>query len=558
MAPDAEPARPLWAPDVGTPAIRFGDEVADEALRIQVRDPASDEYGGYRAPDTLVCEGRAAVNVALVLTTLWGDSRSRHCRSDVAIESVRLALAFFEERVQYDDGTIDGFHAGDMQAAANVAFAAYTLYDLRARWLTIDHPAAAETLGRCQRCMVKAGHALRTGGLFTPNHRWIACAAMARINEVERDKRLVAKIDDYLGDGIDQDADGFYSEYSPGYAMLCNTSFIEVARLLDRPGLVDCVRRNAALLFWTLQPNGEVACEFTKRGDTGAIGSLPVLLEMARREQDGRYLSVARAALDRTMRNLWADVAAQRGTTVGAFYQATMSAVGILEVARAAAPTVAAEPAPDSYRRTFPAAGIARIRRGSFSATIIGRPGSTNLLAVRCGDTIIDGTRIGYRYYGSRIAASEGLAEEDGEYVIRHAFARYVDGPVAARTIDFHPDLGIRLGIREIPDGLALSLSALGHAKVSVFVEFAVRPEGMLSLRGDLVSLGDGERHDLTAGGPVRIINGRDALEIAGDLVVEHRILADGKFTRYGRMTSLVVAPRTPYDGTITIRGYHD
>jgi len=63
----------------------------------------------------------------------------------------------------------------------------------------------------------------------------------------------------------------------------------------------------------------------------------------------------------------------------------------------------------------------------------------------------------------------------------------------------------------------------------------------------------DGERHYLN--GPASIVNGTDALEFGGDLVVQHRELAGGNFTKKPQMTSLIVAPRTPYEGIITIRG---
>ena len=123
-----------------------------------------------------------------------------------------------------------------------------------------------------------------------------------------------------------------------------------------------------------------------------------------------------------------------------------------------------------------------------------------------------------------------------------------------SRHIQFHPDLHIRAGIREIADGIELSLSALGLPKVSVQLEFAVRPHGILMIGGRTITLRDGEGHYLP-GGPVRIINGTDMLELDGDIVLQQRLVEPEKHTLQPHMTSLLVSPRTPYEGLITIRG---
>ncbi|SVC89456.1 uncharacterized protein METZ01_LOCUS342310, partial [marine metagenome] len=195
----------LWAPDVVPHVTVLVDRTTDIALAIQVLDPNDEEYGGYRPLDSLVCQFPGGVGV--VLTEAYSNPNSRYHRSDAVVDSIRLALEASEDRFQYEDGSIDS--GSDKQNAANAAFATGGIHQIWERWQNIEHPLSGEIIDRCRRILVKFGLSCRTMGVFTPNHRWVACAAMAIVNEVEPDEQLVAKIDDYLSDGIDQDADGF-------------------------------------------------------------------------------------------------------------------------------------------------------------------------------------------------------------------------------------------------------------------------------------------------------------------------------------------------------------
>jgi len=60
----------------------------------------------------------------------------------------------------------------------------------------------------------KASEGLITGGVHTPNHRWVVCSALAKINKLYPDERLVNRINEWLEEGIFMDADGHYPERS--------------------------------------------------------------------------------------------------------------------------------------------------------------------------------------------------------------------------------------------------------------------------------------------------------------------------------------------------------
>ena len=544
----------LWAPDVVPYVTVLVDRTTDIALAIQVLDPNDEEYGSYRPLDSLVCQFPGGIGV--VLTEAYSNPNSGYHRSDAVVDSIRLALEASEERFQYEDGSIDS--GSDKQNAANAAFATGGIHQIWERWQNIEHPLSGEIIDRCRRILVKFGFSCRTMGVFTPNHRWVACAAMAIVNEVEPDEQLVAKIDDYLSDGIDQDADGFYSEYSPMYAMLCNMCFLQVAKRLDRPELLIPVRKNLELLLSLCHPGGQVASEFSVRADTGKLGVLHALVEMGVLDRRGEYLTIAREHLDRQLRTLDERLDEAKVDGSNSFGALLGETAELMALAVLPATEVEPKAVPDNYRLRTSAfvnrqRTTIRIRRGKLSVTAVGRNDFSNLVAFRYGDAIVDGMRIMYNYYGMHGVIDENLPEEDGEIVFSGSFTEYIDGPTPERRIDHKPELHYRLGISEIGGGLALSFKAQARHKVSIQLEFAARPEGRLEIGGQTTPLLDGERHYLN--GPASIVNGTDALEFGGDLVVQHRELAGGNFTKKPQMTSLIVAPRTPYEGIITIRG---
>ncbi len=543
----------LWAPDLAPHVTKAVDLATERALANQVTDPDDQDYGGRRPPGSTVCQFQRGV--CAVMTHAFLDPDSQYYQSEAVAESIRLTLEAVERIHLYPDGSLD--FGSDMQNAANSAFAAYVMYRVWERWQLVEHPLKSEIVERCHRILVKFGQSCRTMGVMTPNHRWVACVAMVMINDVEPDERLVAKIYDYLSDGIDQDDDGFYSEYSPIYAMLCNWCFMEVAKRLDRPELLEPVRRNLDLTLKLCHTGGQVASEFSVRADTGKLGMLHALVEMGNLDRKGEYLTVARDHLDRQIRTMDDRLAAAVDENSYSFGALLGEAFELISLSALPATDVEPKPIPDNYRlrtSTFVnrQRSMVRIRRGKLSVTAIGRNDLTNLLAVRYGDAIIDGMRFMYNYYGTHGMVDPDLPEEGDEIVFAGSFTEYIDGPTPERQTDHKPELHYRLGVSEIDGGLAFALKAHARHKVSVQLEFAARPKGHLEIGGERVPLLGGQRRYLD--GLARIVSGNDALEFGGNLVVQHREIATGNFTKKPEVTSLVIAPRTPYDGVITIR----
>lgn len=537
-----------WLPALDADLIARADEKTDALLATQVTNACDPDCGGFRIPEILICDPLGTVGACEALSLVYGVPGSRHQRSPAVAESVRRALGWFEARAQYDDGSLDGYGAGDMKSGPIAAFATFSFARMLPAWQRGAEPIEKEFAGQIRRIMGRSGPALRSGRYFTHNHRWAACAAMACVNDVAPDAAFIERIDDWLSDGIDQDSDGFYAEYSTGYGMLCDECFLTLADRLRRPALIDHVRRNLDLLPYLFHPNGEVACEYTYRRDQGLLGPNPTFLDMGARDGNGQYVEMARLGFELARVRKAID-------PFGELRLALRPDLGVDPVAL-----------PDDYHRSFARGQVIRVRRGPLSATIMGRPAhptvpfvgkpfNPNILAIRYGDAIIDGTRIVYQYYGDREAgvAKDGLITEGGEHVVRHDFTSHVDGPIPSREIEFEPDFHAVVRMREIEGGVAIRFAATGLPRVSVALEFAVRPDGVLHTEGREIPLADGEAHHLR--GPARIVNGHDMLEIAGDIRLDQKLIGGGRFGVQPRRASLLLAVRTPYEGEIRITG---
>ncbi|MGN8244610.1 hypothetical protein ACTHAM_001711 [Cellulomonas soli] len=175
------------------------------------------------------------------------------------------ALVAHLERSQGPTGLFDG---DNLVSPPDTSF---TINDLS---LTLEllesqgDPGPADVAGRLRAVGERAVEALLVGGVHTPNHRWELSAALAGLHRLTGDERLIGRIDEWLAEGVDIDADGFYSERSPNYAAyVSNPSLLTLARLLGRPELLEPVRASLRSLVPLVDDDGEVVSIHSRRQD---------------------------------------------------------------------------------------------------------------------------------------------------------------------------------------------------------------------------------------------------------------------------------------------------
>jgi len=178
-----------------------------------------------------VLNHREAATRLLVYACGLVSPASRHHREPALLAAMadvvaRLAAA------QHPSGLFD---SGNLESPPDTAFILEALAKVQ---LLLRAEARAET--EALRAVLlpvlrRAAAAVAAGGVHTPNHRWGVCAALALVHEIEPDPRYPARISEWLAEGIDQDADGQYSERSPAYsAKVVNPALLT---LIEREGL---------------------------------------------------------------------------------------------------------------------------------------------------------------------------------------------------------------------------------------------------------------------------------------------------------------------------------
>lgn len=199
----------------------------------------------------------------LVMPFVWPQSAYYH--NDALTQPIEQLLTSVE-KAQNDDGT---FSAGNLHSPPDSAFLMTDMIAMIAALRDDSHMMNPPIVARLIAMMRKAGPPLVTGGIHTPNHRWELSAALARIDRVDPNPKYRARIDDWLGEAIDIDADGIYSERSPNYASeVSNPSLLELARLPGLAGLRQYVRHSLEATIVLSEPTfGDVETILSRRQD---------------------------------------------------------------------------------------------------------------------------------------------------------------------------------------------------------------------------------------------------------------------------------------------------
>ena len=276
--------------------------------------------------------------------------------------------------------------------------------------------------------ILKCAEGVRTGGVHTPNHRWAICTALAHVNLVYPDAKWIARIDEWLAEGLDVDSDGQWSERSPNYTSdVNNPATVELATLLNRPQLLEPVRRNLEMTVFHAEPNGEVETVASRRQDQRP-GSRKFIWEyyvpyrqLAIRDGNGTFAAVAR----------WVerDFLDEVGRASSNMSSALTSMLLNPEVAR---DLPASSALPEGFAKVFPKTDLARVRRGRVSATIYGGSdwfagmGAGSGLATnptffkfRKGDAVLESVRMTPSFFSTGFFYSRGLkVAAGGAYVL--------------------------------------------------------------------------------------------------------------------------------------------
>jgi hypothetical protein len=353
----------------------------------------------------------------------------------------------------------------------------------------------------------RAAGGLVKGGVHTPNHRWVLCAALAQVNELIPDAAYLRRIDQWLAEGIDIDEDGQYDERSViGYNVITNRAFVLMAEKLKRPELLDPVRRNLDSALYLTHPGDEMVTEISHRQDRNQRGVIGLywfpMHYMAWRDRNPVFAGIAQKY-----------VMAHAGLSL------------LMEFPQLLEPLPGAAPIPEDYEKHFKAMEVVRIRRGLTSATIMLRRDS-RFFMLRRGDAVISAVRFASAFFGKGQFIPRQWSKLDGSYVLRHSLSGPYFQPLdpphkvgAGEWTEMRPErarseicqLEQIVTITETAKGFRLRLRSHGTDKVPLAVEVAVRGNEGLVMDG-LVAARDGADAFILPAGQATIRAGKDVI----------------------------------------------
>lgn len=347
---------------------------------------------------------------------------------------------------QNPDGSFDGpFSEGNPQSPPDAGFIIRHLCLAQTVLIADAHAPTAAARETLRGLIERGAEILRVGGVHTPNHRWVVCGALARVHALYPSPKNLARIDEWLAEGIDQDADGQFSERSSIYAHATIEPLVDLALLLNRPALLEPVRKNLRVTLLLAEPDGELDATASRRQDQQQRNSGRSVRHLAGFYAPLRHLAV----IDRD--GVFA--AATRMLERDHIGRLTENLSEWMESPALGAALPPSAPLPENFTHHLANSGLVRIRRGATTASIFGGSDwaavrdiasglSTNptFFKFRKGAAILESVRLSPRFFNLGYFRSEGLTPAADGWILRQTFRAAYYQPLPAEKRDARGD----------------------------------------------------------------------------------------------------------------------
>jgi hypothetical protein len=473
----------LNAPDQMPPwlveLVKLNDTGITSLRTFQVKDDKSPDLGGIKDPYDILNPHSTAAIIQWGACSLFSPA-SKFYQSKELLEEMNLA-ALYLVKTQHSDGTID-LLSTNFHSTPDTGFLVKRLamgYELIEKSKT---PGQEKMLANLKTFLVKCGNALTGGGIHTPNHRWVVSAALTKLNTLWPDPKYVARINQWLGEHIDIDQDGQFNEKSTFiYSSLTDRLLVTIAKGMNKPELLDAVRRNLDMTMYYVHPNGEIVTDASGRQDKAVIGTLENYYYpyryLAMLDQSGTYSTMC-ALIEKTA-----------GTKIGGFLDYFLTDPTIWK----ALPP--GKPVPVDYVKTFPNSGLVRIRRNNRDSTLIAK--NPVWLTFMNGTAVLQGMRFASSFFGKGQFQTDSLVKTETGWELTQKlegpyYQTYPKDKIPAdgdwekmsrteRTQSEVQHLETKITIKEIKGGMEVEISTSGTERVPVAWELIFRPGGILN-----------------------------------------------------------------------------
>ncbi|MEO5683499.1 MAG: hypothetical protein ABIQ88_12700 [Chitinophagaceae bacterium] len=337
-----------------------------------------------------------------------------------------LVVAALEKLVQLLTGlqSADGtLNFGNLESPPDTAFLVEPLAAAAYLLQQNSRPVLKNINEGLKEFLIRCGAALSAGGVHTPNHRWLICSALAGIHTVYPNQVYINRIDEWLGESIYIDADGHYPERSANYAVVENTAFLTVGRLLKKALLFEPVRKNLAMTWYYMEPDGQLITVDSRRQD-----------QYTSKTMVAYYLQYRWLAIkdnDRLFAGITRLIEGLKGFEEEILNKCLFQFLENPLLQQALPDTV--DP-PVQYEKLFTNAATLRLRHAGTTATLFGgvdwpviiasgRSDSPNFYTYRKGAAILKYMRLSADFFSMGYFYSDGLKKENNAYTLHKKLA---------------------------------------------------------------------------------------------------------------------------------------
>jgi hypothetical protein len=517
------------------------EDFVKNAIGVQITDESDSDYGGFRCPDHLICEHWSAVNTFATMVVLFVNHNSQYYRSESLLQRIKMALRFI---------MMDIYFSGEMITTSNLAHILNSL--LKSYRLLLRDNHEGEILPLLESFLTKCADSLKSCVADTPTQRLAIASGLIDYDKQFFDDSAVSKAQTYLSDRVDINHDGMYGYKSFNQSMLSNTMLLNIAKKINKPYMIDYVRRNLNFTLYNILPNGESILDCSLDTMQESPFGYAVWKGMSIIDHNGYYATVGDILLERFLGSI-KDGYAHCYTEdteleivcrdYSRFFLTSSIGEFLIVEEELKNDAVHRLPLPSNYEKTFSESNIVRIKKGKMNATITGN--NSTIFSMVNGQVAIQHIKVGYNCYGRHYFEPKKLEVNAGVYILRLKSDSDSIDPSKANLI-------IKTEFRHKPNCFEINISADGIKGVPFFLEFGIKRHGKLFINDRELDMADVGMVSMDSGEAV-VKSGDDSITIRGGMI-QHRIYrSEDVWTKNLKTASIMITPITPFSSKILI-----
>ena len=485
-------------------------------LKTQNFDQNSPYYGAFVMPNGVYMQKHALYCIADI-GAVYCNADSALYHDDKLLASMLIGLDYVRAQ-QHENGLFD-YITCNFFSAPDTAFCIGIILHLAQYLKGRELLTGEETLllEKLDAIIHDGGRGLLEGGFHTPNHRWAIAALLATCGKLYGEEDLTQAAFAYLKEGIDCNDDGEYSEKSAGnYNGVNNQAMLLLADALGDDSYEQHVIRNLRMMLTYWEPDDSIFTANSTRFDKDRLvypdGYYWFYLYLGAKYNIPEFAAMA---------NYTFEIVREKNILSPNCLIRYMLHPELIDFEAVECGT------PDEYHAYYADSGIARVRKGNFTYTVM--KDKSNFLWVHNGSIKL-AVKIGGSFCEHRAFKAETMEmDETGAFHLHQTmrgwyYLPFPEKPAtsdwwqmdnASRPKKWGPDMDIDVIVREVDDR----------------IDVEIRTSGVV---------GAPWRVELAFSGIDRISNDHLTMPVHGDEVL---VLKDGFFNVSNPVSTMEVGP---------------